>query len=220
MTKLTAFAASFAISFGVDLAFLVAMNDHSANSDAIGLRLHLGCGSRILPGYVHVDLADYPHIAHRRSLSDLACFENESADLIYASHCLEYFDRQEVVGVLGEWYRVLKPGGVLRLAVPDFRALIDVYRRSGDLATVLGPLFGRWCTPGLSQPVYHKTVYDFDSLSAVLAENGFDDCRIWDWRKVFVGELAGFDDFSQAYHPHMDKDHGLLVSLNVEAIRS
>ena len=174
----------------------------------------------MLPGYVHVDLAGYPHIAHRRSIDDLGCFEEGSADLIYASHCLEYFDRQEVADVLGEWRRVLKPGGVLRLAVSDFRALIEVYQRTGNLAAVLGPLFGRWCTPGLSRPVYHKTVYDFDSLGAVLAENGFNDSRLWDWREVFDGELVGFDDYSQAYHPHMDKEHGLLVSLNVEATRS
>ena len=46
---------------------------------------------------------------------------------------------------------------------------------------------------------------------------GFRHVRRWDWRKVFVGEDEGFDDYSQAYVPHMDKEHGTLISLNVEA---
>jgi len=192
-------------------------SDPQSRSDS--LRIHLGCGSRQLPGYVHVDLADYPHIDHRRSISDLSCFDGQSADLIYASHCLEYFDRQEVGEVLHEWRRVLKPEGILRLAVPDLRALAEIYRETGDISKVLGPLYGRWSTPGMDHPVYHKTVYDFTSLCEVLTANGFVQCRTWDWRRIFVGELAGFDDYSQAYHPHMDKDHGTLVSLNVEAER-
>lgn len=196
------------------------MQDRPVQEQQERPKLHLGCGGRILPGYLHVDLADYPHIDHRREISDLGCFEDESVALIYASHCLEYFDRQEVTSVLREWRRVLCPGGTLRLAVPDFSALIQVYQKTGRLSAVLGPLYGRWCIPGQRQVVYHKTIYDFDSLREVLEDCGFSQFRIWDWRKVFAGELEGFDDFSQAYHPHMDKDSGLLTSLNVEATRA
>jgi predicted SAM-dependent methyltransferase len=177
---------------------------------------HLGCGKRRLAGYVHVDLADYPHIDHRHDIRTLPMFPDSSLNGIYASHSLEYFDRVEVVEVLAEWRRVLRPGGFLRLAVPDFAALNAVYAETGDIAQVLGPIYGRWSpTPGLV--IYHKTAYDAASLTAVLKEAGFVGVRPWDWRQVFTGENAGFDDYSQAYSPHMDKENGRLMSLNLEA---
>ena len=58
-----------------------------------------------------------------------------------------------------------------------------------------------------------KTTYDFDSLENILISCGFRDCRIYDWRET---EHSHFDDHSQAYIPHMDKDNGVLISLNVE----
>ena len=48
----------------------------------------------------------------------------------------------------------------------------------------------------------------------VLIKNGFSDIQEWDWRKVDHGHI---DDYSQAYLPHMDKENGLLMSLNIEA---
>lgn len=180
------------------------------------MKLHLGCGRRYLPGFVHVDLADLPHIDHQSDLRTLHMFKDETADLIYACHVLEYFDRIEVVDVLREWHRVLKHGGVLRLAVPDFEALTSVYRASGNLALIHGPLYGRIEIPTASGPqvLYHRTVYDFDSLRSTLGSAGFRRARRYDWRQTIHRD---HDDFSQAYIPHMDKEHGVLISLNVEA---
>lgn len=180
-----------------------------------GIKLHLGCGKRFLPDFVHIDLADFPHITHRRDIRDLSFLPDNHAALIYSCHSFEYFDRQEAVDVLREWHRVLRPGGVLRLAVPDFEALLEVYRRFGDLTRVLGPLFGRW-EISAGRVIYHRTVYDFASLAALLAANGFEQVRRYDWRQTIHRD---FDDHSQAYYPHMDKENGLLISLNVEATK-
>ena len=179
--------------------------------------LHLGCGKRFLPGYIHIDLADYPHIDYQHDVKSLPMFKDLSVDLIYASHVIEYFDRIEIMDVLKEWYRVLKFGGILRLAVPDFEALVKVYIKYKDLNLILGPLYGRWEIPGVNKVIYHKTVYDFISLKEILEKVGFKNVRKWNWRKVFVGRYKGYDDYSQAYIPHMDKENGILISLNVEA---
>jgi predicted SAM-dependent methyltransferase len=177
------------------------------------VQLHLGCGKRFIPGFVHIDMASFPHIDFKRDLRDLGCLPSGYADLIYACHVLEYFDRIEVVDVLKEWRRVLKSGGTLRVAVPDMESLISVYRAKGNLSQILGPLFGRWeINPGTV--VYHKTVYDFGSLADVLATAGFSGARRYDWRSTVHKE---YDDFSQAYFPHMAKHSGTLISLNVEA---
>jgi SAM-dependent methyltransferase len=182
------------------------------------LRLHLGCGKRFIPGFVHVDLADFPHIEHRTDVRSLPMFAEASVDLIYSCHTFEYFDRVEAPRVLGEWRRVLRPGGILRLAVPDFAALAAVYAERGRLDLILGPLFGRIVVESPEGPrvLYHRTAYDFASLGAVLEAAGFANVRRYDWRETIHRD---YDDFSQAYIPHMDKEHGCLISLNVEAER-
>lgn len=182
------------------------------------MKLHLGCGKRYLPGYTHIDLSDYPHIDYNQDIRFLCNFANDSVDLIYASHVLEYFDKKETDEVLKEWYRVIRPNGIIRLAVPDFDALLTIYNKTNDLAKILGPLYGKWKI-NEELTVYHKTVYNFVSLSRILTAIGFVKPKVWNWRSVFVEELEGFDDYSQAYYPHMDKENGILISLNIEAIK-
>ena len=64
------------------------------------LKLHLGCGKRYIPGFVHVDLDDFPHIDHRANIGRLPMFADGSAELIYCCRALQYFDRMEAVAVL------------------------------------------------------------------------------------------------------------------------
>jgi predicted SAM-dependent methyltransferase len=175
------------------------------------LKLHLGCGKRRLPGFVHVDRANFPHIDFRSGVDRLDMFENDAAELIYSSHVLEYFDRIEARRVLEEWKRVLCPGGVLRLAVPDFQALSEVYFLDHKVDLILGPLYGRMDVDGAT--IYHKTAYDFDSLQELLEQCGFQEVSRYNWRETIHLHV---DDHSQAYIPHMDKDHGKLISLNVQ----
>jgi len=87
------------------------------------MKLHLGCGRRFIPGFVHIDVVDHPHVDHVSSIDNLSFLQDGSVELIYNCHVLEHFKRREVARVLGEWYRVLAPGGRLRISVPDFAAL-------------------------------------------------------------------------------------------------
>lgn len=181
-------------------------------------KLHLGCWKRFIPGFVHVDLCDMPHIDYNHSVDSLPMFEDGSAELIYASHVLEYFDRQEAKRVLDEWYRVLCVGGVLRIAVPDFPKLVEVYEKTKCLDRVAGPLYGRMEIDTLKgkRILYHKTVYDFTSLSWLLESCGFHEVSRYDWRATIHKD---YDDHSQAYFPYMDKENGILVSLNVQGVK-
>ena len=182
------------------------------------VQLHLGCGKRHIPGFVHIDLDDFPHIDYRSSIDKLPMFANDAADLIYCSHAFEYFDSVQAPAVLAEWRRVLKPGGLLRLAVPDFEALVSVFRKSGDLEQILGPLFGRMeiQAPEGGRTLYHRTAYDFASLEKMCLQAGFRSLRRYEWRQSVHKD---YDDHSQAYVPHMDKERGELISLNVEALK-
>lgn len=175
-------------------------------------KLHVGCGKVYIPGFIHIDLMDFEHIDYKMPADDLSIFENNSIDLIYACHILEHFKRTEIKKVLKEWIRVLNPGGVLRISVPGFEEIIAIYQKYGDLKLVLGPLVG-----GQTYLYnFHYMAFDFKFLSELLKEVGFKEVRRYDWRKT---EHAGIDDYSQAYVPHMDKEHGLPVSLNIEAVK-
>lgn len=178
------------------------------------IKVHVGCGKRNFgPSWYHVDGAEFPHIQHHDIVN--LPFAPGSVDLIYASHVLEYFDQVEVLGVLARWGAALRKGGVLRLAVPNFEALARLYvERRVVLFQVLGPLYGRM--PMNDTTIYHRTTYDFPTLQQVLEKAGFSNVRHYDWRTT---EHAEFDDHSQAYIPHMDKEHGVLISLNVECER-
>ena len=178
------------------------------------MKLHLGSGSRYLKGYLHVDIADYEHIDIKSSVDKLSTIDDDTVDEIYASHVLEYYDRHEVESVLNEWKRVLKKDGVLRIAVPNFETLIEVYQETDEIEKILGPLYGKWnLTDGSF--IYHKTVYDKKSLTELLERIGFSDIKLWDWREVFKNN-PDYDDHSQAYFPHMDKENGIHVSLNIQ----
>ena len=88
------------------------------------MKFNIGCGWRNFgKSWIHIDGGDYDHL----DSSDiyLKDYENGSGDLIYASHLIEYFDREEVVPLLKRWKNILKPNGVLRLAVPDFDVVLN-----------------------------------------------------------------------------------------------
>lgn len=177
------------------------------------MKLHLGCGKRYLTGFTHVDLDEYDHIDVNTSIDNLSMFESNSVDEIYSSHALEYFDVYEVLDVLNEWNRVLKQGGALRIAVPDFQNLTKVYLETGDIEKVIGPIVGRW---PISQDrvIYHKQIFDEKKLSSILTSCGFEDISRWNFEDLLEID-KNYDDHSRAYYPHMDFLKGIHLSLNL-----
>lgn len=178
------------------------------------IKLHLGCGWRDFGSeWIHIDGGDYPHLNYKDIT--ILPFEDNTVDLIYASHVLEYFDREEVVKIINEWNRVLKPGGVLRIAVPNFEVICELYlNKNIPLEKFLGPMYGKMKME--NETIYHRTIYDFISLKTLMESNGFEETKKYDWRET---EHNMFDDHSQAYIPHMDKENGTLISLNLESTK-
>jgi predicted SAM-dependent methyltransferase len=177
------------------------------------IKLHLGCGKIRLPGYINVDIMAQPSVDVIADLRRLP-WPDASVDHVYSCAAIEHFGRREWVGVLKEWARVLKPGGGIRVSTADFEAAIARYLEQKNLEELLGLMIG-----GQKDDYdWHGMIFDFATFRAGLAQAGFRDIRRYDWREADVGR-AGIDDFSQAYLPHMDKENGRLMMLNVEAIR-
>jgi len=196
------------------------------------IKLNLGCGWRDFgKDWIHIDKGKYPHVTSH-DITRLLFFDDNSVDLIYASHVFEYFDREEGFNVLKEWFRVLKEWGILRIAVPDFEQMAKLYtEKKFPLQNILGPLYGKMKIQKEEEDnlefIYHKTTYDFNNLNELLRQVGFKDIRKYDWKTT--PPHNEIDDHSQSYLPskeftstpenQFDKENGYLISLNLEAIK-
>ena len=178
------------------------------------MKLHLGSASKAIKGFVNVDIRELEGVDVIDNIITLEKFSENEADLIYSSHVLEHTGRREYMTVLKRWYDVLKPGGTLRIAVPDLEAVFDHYKEHGDLEVLRGFLYGGQTY----DQNYHYCGWDFKRLAQDLEEVGFKVGTIkrYDWRDT---EHSHIDDFSQCYLPHMQKETGKLMSLNVEAVK-
>lgn len=163
-----------------------------------------------------MDIEPFEHIDFIATIDNLDFIEDETVTEIYSSHSFEYFDRSQANAVLKEWHRVLLPGGAIYLTVPDFAALVNIYSTTGDLSTIIGPLFGRWNNSG--NILYHKTTWDFATLHSAFERAGF--VQIGKFSPIEYLEKIDYqyDDYSLAFFPHMDRE-GIQVSLAISAIK-
>lgn len=175
------------------------------------VRLHLGCGDIAAPGFINVDARPAPHVHYVRDVTDLSIFADDSVDLVYASHVLEHVSHRALKQTLWEWRRVLRPGGVLRLSVPDFDKLLAIYQScDGEITSILGSLMGGQEHPHNT----HFSVFNRAYLAAKLREVGFEEIRLWEADQV---QDHDFEDW--ASRPLERAGRLFEVSLNLEAVK-
>lgn len=175
------------------------------------LRLHLGCGHVDYPGFVNVDGRPAAHVHHVQGLERLDDFADGCAELVYASHCLEHFPHGRVRAVLSEWQRVLRPGGVLRVSVPDFDLLLQTYLDSGrNLRSVQMPLMGEQNYP-LN---FHFTAFNEQFLREMLEQAGLHSVRRWHSGEDAWASLPDWSGRSMVF-----EGRTYPVSLNLQATK-
>lgn len=89
--------------------------------------LNLGCCNRYCLGWTNVDCVSHSSAVISHDLSKGIPFKDASFQVVYHSHLLEHFSKNCGQGLLLECFRVLKPGGIIRVAVPDLERIVREY---------------------------------------------------------------------------------------------
>jgi SAM-dependent methyltransferase len=97
--------------------------------------VNLGCGNRFHPDWVNADIAPHDPSVMQCDLSQRLPFPDNDFDVVYHSNVLEHIRRADATAFLRECFRVLNPGGILRVAVPDLERICRLYLEKLQLAT-------------------------------------------------------------------------------------
>jgi predicted SAM-dependent methyltransferase len=97
--------------------------------------VNLGCGSRFHPAWINIDLVSSDPNVKAHDLTRGIPLPDASCDAVYHSHVLEHIRRGEVKAFLWECLRVLKPGGAVRVVVPDLEKICRLYLEKLELAS-------------------------------------------------------------------------------------
>lgn len=166
--------------------------------------LHIGCGNNILPKpFENLDIRKFEGVDHVSQAYPLESFEDNTFDLVYASHILEHYNRDEVGKVLQEWTRVTKVGGRVRISVPSFENAVKIYQKTNKIENVIGPISG-----GQTYDYeFHYCIFDERSLTMLMNKYGLTAVHRWSYERT---SHTDYWDFSQAI------TCGEHVSLNLE----
>lgn len=171
-------------------------------------KLHLGCGTRLNSEWLNVDGNGGPDVDLHWDLRVPLPLASESCRLIYSEHVLEHLVRDDADKLLAECYRLLKPGGKLRLGVPDAELYLQAYVEGRtDFFKDLGHLGG--AVKELTNPIdvinqmfrmggAHQFAWDFAALSAALRDAGFRDIQRHRSGEASTSELC-LDDPEHAF---------------------
>jgi SAM-dependent methyltransferase len=176
-------------------------------------RLNWGCGTRNVPeGWVNSDIKAAPGIQVVCDITEGLPLEDSSFDYVVSIHALPELAYEDLRGALGELWRVLEPGGTLRLALPDMEKAIRAYldRDAGyflvpddDVRSLGGKMIVQLTWYGFS-----RSMFTFDYIEELLYGAGF----------VRVSQ-CGFGETGSSYPEIVELDDREREGLFVEAVK-
>lgn len=176
------------------------------DADGVVRRLHIG-GKHRQEGWEVLNAVAGPYVDHLGDARNLSRFEDGAFSTVYASHVLEHFDyKDEIIAVLREWRRVLRPGGSLYVSVPDFECLCRLYLTPGIQSVQRFEIMRMMFGAHVDDYDYHKAGIDQAFLEHCLAAAGFVS-------SLRVGSFNLFYDDSEF------EAFGTRISLNMVARR-
>ena len=166
----------------------------------VPINLELGAGeNRGIAGWTYVDVNECCDLV--LDLSQPIPFPDNTVSMIYSSHFLEHFTYAELVKLLDECRRVLKPGGIFNAAVPDARIYFDAYLHSEgfdpDVFCRYAPAFNNNAKIDFVNYIaymdgHHKYMFDKENLLIILRKTGFNSVRLREFDKALDMEVRDF----------------------------
>ena len=162
------------------------------------LRLHIGCGPKIKKAWINIDLS--PQADVTLDMREPLPFLENSCSIIYSEHFLEHLEYPgHANSFLRECYRILEPGGLFSVGVPDTEWPIAEYtgQRSENYFRIAKQTWhAKWCQTEMEHINYHfrqggehHFAYDFKTLAQALGNAGFQQIQ----RRDFDPELDSAD---------------------------
>lgn len=136
------------------------------------IRVNLKCGDKRLEGYHNYDKINGDEVV-------MLPYQDGSVDEIRVSHLLEHFPQGQVANIVKGWAAKLKPGGVLKISVPDFETIAKVYLSpncSAEQKSACGPIIMGGQT---SSDDFHRSIYDAVTLEWCLRQAGLIRIERW-----------------------------------------
>jgi ubiquinone/menaquinone biosynthesis C-methylase UbiE len=158
----------------------------SSTSDVLAnkVKLNLGCGDKILMGYINVDVAESRKGSKPDLVSDITKldkFADNSVDEILTVHVIEHFYYWHLPDVLGEWKRILKPGGTMITETPNLLFACQEIMKSPFKAALPNAQMSMW--PLFGNPfeqdelMCHRWCFTPQTLNQTLTDAGFVNIR-------------------------------------------
>jgi predicted SAM-dependent methyltransferase len=173
------------------------------------VKLELGADqNRGIVGWTYVDMNGQCDLT--LDLLQPLPFPDNCVEMIYSSHLLEHFRYPDLINLLNECLRILKPGGIFSAAIPNARLYLEAYHNPADFDP---SLFCRY------EPAYHyhskidyvnymaymdghhHYMFDEDNIDAILRKTGFKTVRPREFDKNLDMEVRNF----QTIYVHCEK---------------
>ena len=177
-------------------------------------KLHIGAGDNFLQGWLNTDIHyRYKKVAFLNA-ARVFPFEDNTFDYIFSEHQIEHITYPQAKFMLNECFRILKPNGKIRISTPNLKTLVSL---CDDDKNKLKERYIHWLTdnylPELAKEqkysatyainnAYsrwgHKFIYDYETLSRVLEDIGFDDFNLCDYGESSDEILKGIESHHNA----------------------
>jgi predicted SAM-dependent methyltransferase len=191
------------------------------------LKLNLACGRNPLSGWLNTDIDTA--LTKQTVFLDVRKrfpFSNSIFSYVYCEHLIEHLEYKNGVKMVNEIFRVVKPGGKIRVSTPDLNFLIELHAEN---KTRLQEDYINWASTNFDTALNndtavintffrswgHKFIYDLKTLKVVLEQSGFIN--------IITTRVGASDDKNlqnlEAHNSEIGNEFNILESLVVEATR-